>query len=83
MFYPEVGEVNMHAQTVCTRPSPPPILEGLGTRLCVVHVQQSEIVGSSKIWNRTEWNGMKRNRTNRIFEHSRSLLRPWYNLLSA
>ena len=23
----------MHAQTVCARPSPPPILEGLGTRL--------------------------------------------------
>ena len=25
--------INTHAQTVCTRPSPPPILEGLGTRL--------------------------------------------------
>ena len=23
----------VHVQTVCTRPSPPPILEGLGTRL--------------------------------------------------
>jgi len=23
----------MHEQTVCTRPSPPPILEGLGTQL--------------------------------------------------
>ena len=56
MFYLEVGEVNMHAQTVCSRLSPLPILEGLGTRLCVVHVQQSEIVGSSKTWNRTERN---------------------------
>jgi len=27
------GEINADAQTVCTRPSPPPILEGLGTRL--------------------------------------------------
>jgi len=25
--------INAHAQTVCTRPSPPPILEGLGTGL--------------------------------------------------
>ena len=25
--------INTHVQTVCTRPSPPPILEGLGTRL--------------------------------------------------
>ena len=24
MFYPKVGEINVHAQTVCTRPSPPP-----------------------------------------------------------
>ena len=56
MFYLEVGEVNMHAQTVCSRLSPLPILEGLGTRLCVVHVQQSEMVGSSKTWNRTERN---------------------------
>jgi len=33
MSYPEVGEINVHVQTVCTRPSPPPILEGVGTRL--------------------------------------------------
>ena len=33
MFYPKVGEINVHAQTVYTRPSPPPILEGLGTKL--------------------------------------------------
>jgi len=33
MFPPEVGEINVHAQTVYTRPSPPPILENLGTRL--------------------------------------------------
>jgi len=33
MFSLEVGEINTHAQTVCTRSSPPPILEGLGTRL--------------------------------------------------
>jgi len=26
--------INLHAQTVCTRPSPPPILEDVGTRLC-------------------------------------------------
>jgi len=26
----EVGEINVHAQTVYTRPSPAPILEGLG-----------------------------------------------------
>jgi len=25
--------INTHVQTVCTRPSPPPILKGLGTRL--------------------------------------------------
>ena len=29
----EVGEINAHVQTVCTRPSPPLISEGLGTRL--------------------------------------------------
>ena len=33
MSYPEVGEINVHVQTVCTRLSPPPILEGLGMRL--------------------------------------------------
>ena len=33
MFSMEVGEINTHGQTVYTRPSPPPILEGLGTRL--------------------------------------------------
>ena len=38
MFYPEVGEINAHAQTVCTRPSPP-ILEGLGMRLVKFHTQ--------------------------------------------
>ena len=33
MFYSEVGDINVRAQTVRTRTSPPPILEGLGTRL--------------------------------------------------
>ena len=33
MFLLEVGEINAHVQTVYTRPSPTPILEGLGTRL--------------------------------------------------
>jgi len=41
MFYPEVGEINAHAQTVCTRPSPPPILEGLGIRLVKFHTHYS------------------------------------------
>jgi len=35
MFSPEVGEINAHVQPVYTRPSPPPSLEGLGTRLAV------------------------------------------------
>jgi len=33
MFYPDDGEINAHVQAVYTRPSPPPILEGLDTRL--------------------------------------------------
>jgi len=36
-FSPEFGEINMHTQTVCTRSSPPPILEGLGMRLHNTH----------------------------------------------
>ena len=39
MFYPEVGEINAHVQTVCTRRSPPLILEGLGTRLVKFYTQ--------------------------------------------
>jgi len=31
-----VEDINAHAQTVYTRPSPSPILEGLGTRLNLV-----------------------------------------------
>ena len=38
MLYPEVKEINVHVQTVCTRPSPPPILEGFGTNDAVARV---------------------------------------------
>ena len=47
MFSPEVGEINTHVQTVCTRPSPLPILESLGTRLFTVHVLEDDTV----LWN--------------------------------
>jgi len=49
----QIEEINMHVQTVCTRPSPPPILEGLGTRL--VSLQRHSLIEewSSQYWHLT------------------------------
>ena len=55
MFSLGVGEINTHVQTVYTKPSPSPILEGLGTRLNLVWTPLHAWKCLAGIWMKLHW----------------------------